>query len=196
MSLWSTLPPDEQVLTEPADEAERALAEEQDERADLAAYRRARRRARTRRLATGALGLVILALLWQLIAVLINDPVFLPSVSQTAASFAHYFGQPYPAQGKPLWYDALTSLRRILIGFTAGTVIGVALGAGHVRQPGRPARDQPGHRGAQAAAPARLHPAVHHLARHRRNAQGSPHHDRRDPDHGGHHGRRARRGSR
>ena len=32
--------------------------------------------------------------------------------------------------GKPLWYDALTSLRRILIGFTAGTVIGVALGAG------------------------------------------------------------------
>ena len=61
---------------------------------------------------------------------LIHDPVFLPSVSQTAASFAHYLGRPYPAQGKPLWYDALTSLRRILIGFTAGTVIGVALGAG------------------------------------------------------------------
>jgi hypothetical protein len=55
---------------------------------------------------------------------------FLPSVSQTAASFARYFGRPYPAQGRPLWYDALTSLRRILIGFSAGTVIGVALGAG------------------------------------------------------------------
>ena len=133
MSLWSTLPPDEQVLTEPASEVDLTLATDQDEQADLAAYRGARRRARTRRLATGALGLVILAALWQLIAMLINDPVFLPSVSQTAASFAHYFGQPYPAQGKPLWYDALTSLRRILIGFTAGTVIGVALGAGHVR---------------------------------------------------------------
>jgi ABC-type nitrate/sulfonate/bicarbonate transport system permease component len=130
MSLWSTLPPDEQILTEPADEVDLRLATDQDEQADLAAYRGARRRARTRRLATGALGLVILAALWQLIAVLINDPVFLPSVSQTAASFAHYLGQPYPAQGKPLWYDALTSLRRILIGFTAGTVIGVALGAG------------------------------------------------------------------
>ena len=48
MSLWSTLPPDEQLLTEPADEADLALADEQEERADLAAYRRARRRARTR----------------------------------------------------------------------------------------------------------------------------------------------------
>ncbi len=151
MSLWSTLPAEEQLLTEPADEAGLALAADEDERADLAAYRRARRQARTRRLGTGALGLAVLVLLWQLIAMLINDPVFLPSVSQTAASFAHYFGRPYPAQGKPLWYDALTSLRRILIGF-------------------HPARDRPGHRGAQAAAAARVHPAVHHLARHRRDA--------------------------
>ena len=125
-----TLPVDDQVVTKQAGDADLALATDQDERADLAAYRRARRRARTRRLATGALGLVVLAVLWQLAAMLINDPVFLPSVSQTAASFARYFGRPYPAQGQPLWYDALTSLRRILIGFTAGTVAGVALGAG------------------------------------------------------------------
>ena len=85
MSPWSTLPPGEQVLTEPAAEADLALDADEDERADLAAYQRARRRARTRRLGTGALGLVILALLWQLIATLINDPVFLPSVSQTVA---------------------------------------------------------------------------------------------------------------
>jgi hypothetical protein len=71
MSLWSTLPPDEQLLIEPADEADLALAGEQDERADLAAYRRSRRRARTRRLGTGALGLAVLVLLWQLIAMLI-----------------------------------------------------------------------------------------------------------------------------
>jgi ABC-type nitrate/sulfonate/bicarbonate transport system permease component len=105
------------------------LAPGPDERSDLTAYRQARRRARTRRLATGALGLAVLAAIWQLVATLVNDPVFLPSVSQTAASFAHYLGRPYPAQGKPLWFDALTSLRRILIGFTAGTVTGVSIGA-------------------------------------------------------------------
>ena len=47
MSLWSTLPPDEQVLTEPAGEVDLTLATDQDEQADLAAYRGARRRART-----------------------------------------------------------------------------------------------------------------------------------------------------
>ena len=50
-------------------------------------------------LGTGALGLAVLAGIWQLAAMLLNDPVFLPSVSQTAASFVHYFNRPYPAQG-------------------------------------------------------------------------------------------------
>jgi ABC-type nitrate/sulfonate/bicarbonate transport system permease component len=100
-----------------------------DERASLAAYRRARRRARSRRLGTGALGLAALAVIWQVAAVIINDPVYLPSVAQTVSTFVHYLGRPYPAQGTPLWLDTLTSLRRILIGFAAGTVIGVTLGA-------------------------------------------------------------------
>jgi NitT/TauT family transport system permease protein/taurine transport system permease protein len=130
MSLWSTLPPDEEVLTEPGGPAVPIPAEDHDERAGLHAYRQARRRARTRRLGTGALGLAVLVALWQVIAMLISDPVFLPSVSQTAASFAHYLTHPYPSQGKPLWYDAATSLRRVLIGFAAGAAIGVALGAG------------------------------------------------------------------
>ena len=96
---------------------------ELDERAgrdDLAAYRRSRRRARTRRLATGAAGLVGLGVVWQIAASILRDPVFLPSVSQVATTFVHYFNRPYPAQGSPLWYDALTSLRRILIGFGIG----------------------------------------------------------------------------
>jgi hypothetical protein len=108
--------------------AEPGSQADQAERAGLAAYRRARRQERIRRLGTGALGLAVLAGIWQLVAALLHDPVFLPSVSQTAASFAHYFNRPYPAQGKPLWLDALTSLRRILIGFTTGTALGVALG--------------------------------------------------------------------
>jgi NitT/TauT family transport system permease protein/taurine transport system permease protein len=129
MSLWNTLPAEEQVLAEPGEPADPISAEDEDERADLHAYRQARRRARARRLGTGALGLAALVVLWQVLAVLISDPVFLPSVSQTVASFAHYFTHPYPSQGKPLWYDALTSLRRVLIGFAAGSAIGVTLGA-------------------------------------------------------------------
>jgi ABC-type nitrate/sulfonate/bicarbonate transport system permease component len=138
MSTWNSLPRGHgPVFTGPSDlELELALDQAdapdpgEEERADLAAYRRARRRARTRRLGTGAIGLAVLVALWQVVAVLISDPVFLPSVSQTVASFAHYFTHPYPSQGKPLWYDALVSLRRILIGFAAGTAIGVLLGAG------------------------------------------------------------------
>jgi ABC-type nitrate/sulfonate/bicarbonate transport system permease component len=130
MSVWSTHPPDGQVLTEPDEPADPIPVQDHDERAGLHAYRQARRRARTRRLGTGALGLAVLVALWQVIAMLISDPVFLPSVSQTAASFAHYLTHPYPSQGKPLWFDAATSLRRVLIGFAAGAAIGVTLGAG------------------------------------------------------------------
>jgi ABC-type nitrate/sulfonate/bicarbonate transport system permease component len=130
MSLWSTLPPDDQLLADPDQPADLTSALDDNERADLHAYRQARHRARARRLGTGALGLAALVALWQILAMIISDPVFLPSVSQTAASFAHYLTHPYPSQGKPLWYDAATSLRRVLIGFTAGAAIGVALGAG------------------------------------------------------------------
>jgi ABC-type nitrate/sulfonate/bicarbonate transport system permease component len=98
-------------------------------RDDLAGYRRARRQARTRRLATGAAGLIGLAIVWQVAATIVRDPVFLPSATQTVQTFAHYFDRPYPSQGSPLWYDALTSLRRILIGFAVGVVAGVTLGA-------------------------------------------------------------------
>jgi ABC-type nitrate/sulfonate/bicarbonate transport system permease component len=110
----------EAVLTEPSELADRE---------DLAAYRKARRRAHTRRLATGAAGLLVLVLIWQLAATLLADPVTLPSATQTAQAFAHYLGRPYPSQGDPLWFDALTSLRRILIGFAIGVTVGVVLGS-------------------------------------------------------------------
>ena len=110
----------EPVLTEVGELADRD---------DLAAYRKARRRAHTRRLATGAAGLLVLVLIWQLVAALLADPVTLPSATQTAQAFAHYLGRPYPSQGDPLWFDALTSLRRILIGFAIGVTAGVVLGS-------------------------------------------------------------------
>jgi taurine transport system permease protein len=45
------------------------------------------------------------------------------------AQFVHYLDRPYPAQGKPIWYDLYISLRRILIGFVIGVVAGIAIGA-------------------------------------------------------------------
>ncbi len=96
---------------------------------DLAAERRERRRAGRRRFLIGAGGLIGLGLAWQLAAMLLGDPVILPSVAQTARTFAHYFTAPYPSQSPPLWQDLLISLRRILIGFVAGVVIGIAVGA-------------------------------------------------------------------
>jgi ABC-type nitrate/sulfonate/bicarbonate transport system permease component len=100
-----------------------------DDRAELLAHRRARRRARTRRVATGAAGIAVLLLLWQAAAMILNDQVALPSVSQTVQQFLHYLNRPYPAQGKPIWYDLYISLRRILIGFVIGVAAGIALGA-------------------------------------------------------------------
>src|SRR5580658_11061887 len=119
---------DEDFLQEGGDH-DRTELDERAGRDDLAAYRRSRRRARTRRLATGAAGLVGLGVVWQIAASILRDPAFLPSVSQVATTFLHYFNRPYPAQGSPLWYDALTSLRRILIGFGIGVGVGVVLGS-------------------------------------------------------------------
>jgi ABC-type nitrate/sulfonate/bicarbonate transport system permease component len=96
---------------------------------ELAAVRRARRRARTRRLTTGACGLVLALAVWELAALFIAKPEFLPSVQSTVATFIHYFNRPYPSLGEPLWADVAISSSRILVGFSIGTVLGVALGA-------------------------------------------------------------------
>ena len=65
MSVWKPCRSTTRFVTEPAGDADLALATDEDERADLAAYRRARRRARARLLGIGALGLAVLAPLWQ-----------------------------------------------------------------------------------------------------------------------------------
>ena len=111
------------------DSRETGPGDELAERADLLAHRQTGRRARIRRVATGAAGLVALLVLWQVGAAILGDQVALPSVSQTVAQFVHYLGRPYPAQGKPLWFDLYISLRRILVGFVIGVTIGVAVGA-------------------------------------------------------------------
>jgi len=99
------------------------------ERFDLARYRDELRRSRLRRIGLGAAGLVLVLGLWELIAVLLNDPVALPTVSATAHAFAFYATHPYPSQSKTLFGDLGVSLARILIGFAIGAVIGVGVGA-------------------------------------------------------------------
>ena len=131
MSGWHYAPPGVTGVIDTQDQAapETAGRDELAERAELLAHRQARRRARISRAATGAAGLAVLLVLWQVGAIILGDQVALPSVSQTFLQFAHYLGHPYPAQGKPLWFDLYISLRRILIGFVIGVTIGVALGA-------------------------------------------------------------------
>jgi ABC-type nitrate/sulfonate/bicarbonate transport system permease component len=101
-----------------------------DDRDDLLAHRRARRRDKVQRIATGAAGIVVLLAAWQVAALILGDAVFLPTFSSTVSVAWHYLGTPYPSQGKPLWFDLYISLRRILIGFAIGVVIGIAVGAG------------------------------------------------------------------
>lgn len=81
------------------------------------------------RLAYGVLGLILFAGVWEIASYLKDDPVILPSVQKTASTFWHYLFQKYPAvQGKALWQHALVSAARILAGWGAGVVLGVALG--------------------------------------------------------------------
>jgi ABC-type nitrate/sulfonate/bicarbonate transport system permease component len=97
--------------------------------AELTAARRSRRSARTRRLGTGACGLALALAVWEIAALIIAKPEFLPSVQTTVITFGHYFNRPYPSIGDPLWKDVAISSSRILIGFAIGTVTGVMLGA-------------------------------------------------------------------
>jgi ABC-type nitrate/sulfonate/bicarbonate transport system permease component len=132
MSAWPSLPPGggSTLIRDPGPDVLGELPDDWlGELEDLATYRRSRRRARTRRLATGAAGLLALAVSWQIAAMLANS-VFLPSVTQTIQTFGHYLDRPYPSQGSPLWLDAAVSLRRILVGFAIGTAAGVIVGAG------------------------------------------------------------------
>jgi len=77
----------------------------------------------------GALGIAIALGIWELLAALKGDPVLLPNVQDTARTFWDYLGRPYPAVGgKTLWQHALVSGGRILVGWSAGVVIGVAVG--------------------------------------------------------------------
>lgn len=67
--------------------------------------------------------------IWELVAVVIvRDPVFLPTPLNTVSTAIHYMNAHYPAQGPTLVGDIEISLVRIVVGFAAGSVVGLVLG--------------------------------------------------------------------
>jgi ABC-type nitrate/sulfonate/bicarbonate transport system permease component len=81
------------------------------------------------RLLYGVLGVGLALLVWEAAAYIVGDRVLMPTVQATASTFWHYLDQRYPAVvGKTLWQHALVSVLRILAGWGAGVVIGVAVG--------------------------------------------------------------------
>jgi NitT/TauT family transport system permease protein/taurine transport system permease protein len=76
----------------------------------------------------GALGVLLLLVVWEVAAYVKDDPYILPTVQDTARTFWRYLSQEYPAGGDTLWQHALVSLARILVGWAIGVVIGVAVG--------------------------------------------------------------------
>src|SRR3954447_5219264 len=88
-----------------------------------------RRRPSASRTLYGALGVVLVLVLWEIASVVKNDPVILPTVQTTARTFWEYLSQRYPAgTGRTLWQHALVSVLRIVAGWGAGVVIGIAVG--------------------------------------------------------------------
>lgn len=92
--------------------------------------RERRRRRSWRRVAYGCAGILLALGVWQVAALVIGDPVTLPTVSGTVRELLHHLTHPYPeSQGKTLVEDALISTGRILAGFGLGTLAGLVLGA-------------------------------------------------------------------
>jgi ABC-type nitrate/sulfonate/bicarbonate transport system permease component len=81
------------------------------------------------RLLWGVAGVVLALAVWELLSFLKDDHVLLPTVQETARTFVDYLSKRYPAVGgKTLWQHALVSLARIGVGWSAGVVVGVAVG--------------------------------------------------------------------
>jgi ABC-type nitrate/sulfonate/bicarbonate transport system permease component len=85
---------------------------------------------RRQRLLVGGAAMVVLLVLWQLVAwLLIDDPSILPAPSEVVAICLQHFVVPYPSQSSTLLGHTLYSVVRILVGFTAGCLAGIAIGA-------------------------------------------------------------------
>ncbi|MDQ0391537.1 ABC transporter permease [Labrys monachus] len=85
---------------------------------------------RRQKLVVGSLSMVALLVVWELVARLaIDDPAILPAPSLVLSVCLQHLTLPYPAQNSTLPEHTLYSIVRILIGFVAGSIAGIAIGA-------------------------------------------------------------------
>jgi taurine transport system permease protein len=113
-----------QTARSSADPAMEELKKEDDV---LAAPRKSDRRTRT----IVSLGSVVAMLIvWELIArYAIHDVAILPAPSAVFGVFVEHLWNEYPAQSLTLPEHLLISFIRILFGFVAGSIVGIAIGA-------------------------------------------------------------------
>jgi ABC-type nitrate/sulfonate/bicarbonate transport system permease component len=95
----------------------------------LAAARQHGRRRRRRRTLRLGVGVLLLLAAWEATAFIVGDSVLFPTVQDTARTLVHYFVNPYPADGDPMWKSLLISGRRVLLGWGSGVAFGVIVGA-------------------------------------------------------------------
>jgi taurine transport system permease protein len=80
--------------------------------------------------ALAAYSFLLFIVVWQVIsALIVRDPVFLPTPAATLATLHHYLRTPFPTHGSTLIEDTGISLVRILIGFACGSAVGLILGS-------------------------------------------------------------------
>ncbi|WP_073387088.1 ABC transporter permease [Jatrophihabitans endophyticus] len=81
------------------------------------------------RIGFGALGIALFLAVWEVTALVKDDPSILPTVTATASTFWHYLFHDYPSvNGHTLVGHTIASSERILSGWAIGTVAGIALG--------------------------------------------------------------------
>ena len=85
---------------------------------------------RRQRTITSLLSVAALLVVWELVArFIIADPAILPAPSGVVAVFLGHVVTAYPAQSSTLPGHLLYSFARITVGFLAGSVTGIAIGA-------------------------------------------------------------------
>jgi ABC-type nitrate/sulfonate/bicarbonate transport system permease component len=77
----------------------------------------------------GGVSMVAFLIVWELVArFAINDPAILPAPSMVFAVTYQHLTHPYPSESSTLPGHTLYSIVRILIGFVAGSITGIAIG--------------------------------------------------------------------
>jgi NitT/TauT family transport system permease protein/taurine transport system permease protein len=88
------------------------------------------KRARRLQMTVSLASVTVMLIVWELVARLaIHDIAILPAPSNVLRTFVGHLWNEYPAESLTLPGHLLVSFLRILVGFAAGSVVGIAIGA-------------------------------------------------------------------